>query len=444
VSTRLVEAVSQALASRTSRRGFLRRAALVGSALIANPAGYVLRPGSAYASLVLPADCPPGSLCRDGYTEFCCTTTGVNTCPPGSAVFGWWRAEGSGFCGGGPRYYMDCNSTSCGGCSCGSSGTCTPACAGATCHCAHDNCGLRKVGCTRFRYGQCNQHIGCSGPIICRVVTCVPPWEWDSSCTRTDARNDATASHDNVCLRPYRAGGPPVSTYVGVAALPQWTLRNSLSAGAASSAFDLGHPGDVPLMADWTGAGIGTAAVVRGVGHGRLGREFLRWYVRQIEGPGQPDLIFDFGLPGDIPVVGDWTGKGWDSAGVVRGNRWLLRNRNSTGGADLDFTFGQPGDIPVVGDWNGNGVDGIGVVRGNTWLLRHTASPGPAQIQFDFGPSNGIPVVGDWNGDRIDSPGRFVNGSWQLRNALSSGGPQITFSFGTATGRPVAWKRVTA
>ena len=31
------------------------------------------------------------------------------------------------------------------------------------------------------------RHMSCIGPITCRVVTCVPPWEWDSSCTTTVA-----------------------------------------------------------------------------------------------------------------------------------------------------------------------------------------------------------------------------------------------------------------
>ena len=72
VSTRLVEAASQALATRTSRRGFLRRVAVVGSALVTAPATYILRPISAYAAVV-PGNCPGGARCRDGYTEFCCS-----------------------------------------------------------------------------------------------------------------------------------------------------------------------------------------------------------------------------------------------------------------------------------------------------------------------------------------------------------------------------------
>ena len=64
MSQRLVDAASKALASRTSRRGFFRRAAIVGSAMVTAPAAYALRPVTAYQALVLPADCPPGSQCE--------------------------------------------------------------------------------------------------------------------------------------------------------------------------------------------------------------------------------------------------------------------------------------------------------------------------------------------------------------------------------------------
>ena len=38
--------------------------------------------------------------------------------PPGTLTGGWWKVDGSGFCGGGARYYVDCNAP-CGPCGCG-------------------------------------------------------------------------------------------------------------------------------------------------------------------------------------------------------------------------------------------------------------------------------------------------------------------------------------
>ncbi len=105
MSRSLVDRVVSVLAADSDRRSFLQRSALVGSALMVNPVTYVLRPVSAYAAAcqcrAQPCSC--GTVCCDGYTEFCCTITGANTCPPGTVFGGWWKADGTGFCGGAPR-----------------------------------------------------------------------------------------------------------------------------------------------------------------------------------------------------------------------------------------------------------------------------------------------------------------------------------------------------
>ena len=51
VAQRAVDAVTGWPGKRTSRRGFLVRAGLVGTALAVDPTGYVLRPGIAYAAV---------------------------------------------------------------------------------------------------------------------------------------------------------------------------------------------------------------------------------------------------------------------------------------------------------------------------------------------------------------------------------------------------------
>ena len=189
------------LADRLDRRGFLGKAAVVGSAVVAAPLEFGLRPRSAYAAVCncSGSNCPCGSLCCDGYTEFCCTLNGANACPPGTITAGWWKVDGSQFCGGAARYYLDCNAQ-CGGCGCGANGVCSGACSGTGCGCAKGSCNNRKAGCTRFRYGQCNQGVRCVGPIVCRVVTCAPPWTFDPACGTSSRTDNATRNHDRPCL----------------------------------------------------------------------------------------------------------------------------------------------------------------------------------------------------------------------------------------------------
>lgn len=201
MSRSLVDTTSRFLARHSPRRGFLAKTAVVGSALAVAPMAFLTRPASAYARVCncSGAKCACGSLCCDGYTEFCCTIFGTNGCPPGSLYGGWWRVSGSNFCGGANRYYMDCHNP-CNGCACGGGGVCSGSCNGTKCGCGLGNCRNRKAGCTHFRYGQCNRDVKCLGPIICRVVTCTTPWSLEPNCSRSSRTDEHTRHHDRPCL----------------------------------------------------------------------------------------------------------------------------------------------------------------------------------------------------------------------------------------------------
>jgi hypothetical protein len=216
------------LADRLDRRGFMVKAAVVGSAAVTAPLEFGLRPTSAYAAVCScnGSSCACGSLCCDGYTEFCCTLSGANACPPGTLTAGWWKVDGSQFCGGAARYYLDCNAQ-CGACDCGANGVCSGACSGTGCGCAQGNCNNRKAGCTRFRYGQCNQGVRCVGPIVCRVVTCAPPWTFDPACGTTARTDEATRSHDRPCLNEPFGSVELVAGGDGTIQVRGWAVANS-------------------------------------------------------------------------------------------------------------------------------------------------------------------------------------------------------------------------
>jgi uncharacterized protein with LGFP repeats len=195
-TTSLVEAAAGWLERRTSRRSFLQRVAVVGSAVSVGGLDFVLRPGTAYSTI-----CGDGASCYSGWTALCCSiNNGVNQCPPGSFAAGWWKADGASLCGGKARYYIDCQAR-CTGCSC-APGThfCGKSCWNCKSHCAHSGtCDQRRVCHNVFRYGQCHQEIGCSGPVWCRVISCTPPWQWES-CSRSAATDNYTRSHSAPCL----------------------------------------------------------------------------------------------------------------------------------------------------------------------------------------------------------------------------------------------------
>lgn len=190
---RLVDASARVLEARFSRRTALTRIAMAGSALAVAPLRYLLYPGSALG-IVVPGRCQDG-LCTDGYTAFCCEINqGLNTCPAGTFVGGWWMCtdyRGHQLCSGtGVRYYIDCNNLP---------GQPFPG----GCRCAHDDCSRRRQACNVFRYGQCNTHIKGTTTVVCRVITCEKPSRIESlNCNATLMIDDAVCGHEAGCLEP--------------------------------------------------------------------------------------------------------------------------------------------------------------------------------------------------------------------------------------------------
>lgn len=200
MTARLADRAARIVGRLPNRRSFLKRSAMVSTALAVAPTDFVLRPNSAYAAICNCSGtaCQCGSLCCDGYTEFCCTMTGTNACPQGTVAAGWWKADGSAYCAG-PRYYIDCNAT----CRCGTGRICPDSCSNAPwgCGCARGDCNNRKAGCTQFRYGQCNQQLATVGRIACRVVSCDPAVLVLGNCAATVAVDNSTANHNQPCLQ---------------------------------------------------------------------------------------------------------------------------------------------------------------------------------------------------------------------------------------------------
>ncbi|MGA2105576.1 MAG: C1 family peptidase [Methanoregula sp.] len=127
------------------------------------------------------------------------------------------------------------------------------------------------------------------------------------------------------------------------------------------------------------------------------------FYLRNSNTGGPADIVFGYGNPTDIPVVGDWTGQGMDTVGVYRNGVFYLRNSNTGGPADTVFGYGSPGDIPVIGDWTGQinsttgqPVDTVGVYRNGVFYLRNSNTGGPADTVFGYGSPGDIPVNGRW------------------------------------------------
>jgi hypothetical protein len=212
-------------------------------------------------------------------------------------------------------------------------------------------------------------------------------------------------------------------------------LRLTNTTGYADLTLPFGAPGDLPLVGDWTGQGY------RSIGVFRAGS----FYLRNSNTLGPADLVFPFGSAGDLPVVGDWTGQGRDTIGVYRNGTWYLRNENRVGSPDIMARFGTTGDLPVVGDWTGQGRDTIGVYRpatGMFYLSTSNTTPA-ADIVVRFGPLGAQPVVGDWTGNGLTTIGVSSGGRFLLHNSNTTGNADIAYYLGVATDQPFAGAWVT-
>jgi hypothetical protein len=179
------------------------------------------------------------------------------------------------------------------------------------------------------------------------------------------------------------------------------------------------------------------------------------WLPRTLSGdsPAFGDVFDTFGLPGDQPLIGDWTGDGRIRVGVFRNGAWYLdlngnRKWDGVAGGDGIFQFGLAGDLPVAGDWTGDGVTKLGVFRcpsdhpaGCTWILDVNGNRkfDSSDVFLQYGLSGDLPIVSTWSGGRIDRVGVFRNGDWYV-DSNGSGRFEASdqhFAFGLAGDTPI-------
>ncbi len=224
---------------------------------------------------------------------------------------------------------------------------------------------------------------------------------------------------------------PPVPVGVFDPASGLWSLADDTG---AVSTFFYGIPGDIPIAGDWDCDGDDT------VGMFRPSNGFV--YLRNSNDFGAADVTFWYGIGGDVPFVGDWDGDGCDTMGIYRNGRVYLRNSNDTGFADLNFFYGVPSDTPFAGDWDNDGIDTVGLHRESTGyvFLRNSLSAGFAHMEFFFGNPGDQVIAADWNGDGTDTVAiyRPDEARFYISNINATGFAEFDFRFGNRHLEPVA------
>jgi List-Bact-rpt repeat protein len=169
-----------------------------------------------------------------------------------------------------------------------------------------------------------------------------------------------------------------------------------------------GQSADVPVVGQWTSAGhdwIGVFRPAQATWHLDVNTNGILDSCRK-----EKCLRLSVYANGDLPVTGDWTGRGTTQLGFFRPStgQWFL-DVDADGawdGCSKDLcisSFGTSGDVPVSGDWNGTGKSKIGVFRPSTgeWFLDLNGNgkwDGPAIDLYvpGYGQQGDVPVVGRW------------------------------------------------
>ena len=176
----------------------------------------------------------------------------------------------------------------------------------------------------------------------------------------------------------------------------------------ADESFYFGVPGDIPFLGDWYGTGVDTPGLYR------PSNGFV--YIIDRRETGFATDSWFMGIPGDIPIAGDWDGNGTDTFSVYRPSegKVYINNFNDTLFAQEEYYFGVPQDKPFALDFDGDGTDDIGLHRESTGLVYMTnATTGglpdgevaATDVEFFWGIPNDAVFAGDWTGDEVDSPG---------------------------------------
>ncbi|RII27790.1 MAG: RCC1 repeat-containing protein [Geobacter sp.] len=218
--------------------------------------------------------------------------------------------------------------------------------------------------------------------------------------------------------------------------------------------FGLGIAGAIPVAGDWNGLGSTKIGV--------YDPATSTWYLddnNDGQWTGMPsDKLCWFGIPGGIPVTGDWNGNGSTKIGVYDPvtTIWYL-DYNGDGkwnGTPFDksYWFGIPGGIPLAGDWNGSGTTKIGIYdpASSRWYLDYNGDGQWSGTTTDkssvFGFAGVKPVAGDWNGSGTTKIGVYdpATATWYLDvngNGLWEGQPlDAIANFGFASATPITGK----
>jgi hypothetical protein len=229
-------------------------------------------------------------------------------------------------------------------------------------------------GCTaRNTLKRCDGGV-CTDTGICDSTTC----DADAAC---DGKEPGDSCGGGVCDSNCKCGGQAVGEDIAAYSNGLWFV-DTTGDHAADVVFLYGAPGHVPLVGDVNQDGSEDVVIFRN-----------GWWFVDTTGNHIADMVFLYGAPDHVPVVGDINQDGLDDTAVFRNGWWFV---DTTGNhiADQVFLYGAPGHVPVVGDIDQDKTDDTVIFSDGWWFVDTTGNHIADQV-FLYGAPGSVPLVGD-------------------------------------------------
>lgn len=139
------------------------------------------------------------------------------------------------------------------------------------------------------------------------------------------------------------------------------------------------------------------------------------WYI--LKSSDSTVRIEYWGQAGDLPIPGIYrNGTDWTSVAVYRPGNSTWYALNLYDYTQMTFQFGVPGDIPFIGDFDPDGFVDFIIYRPQTsfWYIQTSYPPYTLHI-IQYGTNGDVPVPANYNGTRTNiAVYRQSNGVWYV------------------------------
>ena len=202
-----------------------------------------------------------------------------------------------------------------------------------------------------------------------------------------------------------------------------WYL--AASTANVTAIFQWGLPGDVPVAGNYRSASRGELGVFRPVD----GVWYLRFYTSAFSY--NTAAAYQWGLPGDSAQPCDYSGDGLTDLTVFRPSNgtWYQRISNTTVGSSYTTAssalWGQSGDTPAPADYDGDGKCDYTVYRNGAWYTILSGQSPTVGVATLFGTTGDIPVPGQWDSDTtmdfaVYRESNSIGPVWVIRQSSTS------------------------